>query len=330
MSQSAPGSFRLFRVAGIDVYAHWTWLLLGYFEVWLRSRDPAWAYSTPLWNLAEFLAIFGIVLLHEFGHALACRSVGGSADRVVLWLLGGAAFVNPPPRPGALLWSIAAGPLVNLALAPMFVVFSIAAWKLTGWHEDITRFMLFITSINFALLIFNMVPIYPLDGGQILHALLWFIMGRVRSLIAVSVIGLVCGAIVIALALMYHEIWLMLVAAFVVLRCIVGLNQAKMLSNLLNGPRHENVRCPACGEAPFCAKIWMCDDCRTRFDTFDDPSCPGCGRSFPTIMCPVCHKRSPKDAWRLPPIELTNKDLAADMRVENSTAERAEKKAQET
>ena len=49
-------------------------------------------------------------MLHEFGHALACRQVGGQADLIVLWPLGGVAYVNPPPRPGALLWSIAAGP----------------------------------------------------------------------------------------------------------------------------------------------------------------------------------------------------------------------------
>ena len=57
------------------------------------------------------------MLTHEFGHALACRSVGGTADNIMLWPLGGVAYVNPPQRPGATLWSIAAGPLVNVALA---------------------------------------------------------------------------------------------------------------------------------------------------------------------------------------------------------------------
>lgn len=78
------------------------------------------------WNIAEYLALFGIVLLHEFGHALACRQVGGKAERVVLWPLGGIALVQPPPRPGALLWSIAAGPLVNLVLVPL-------TWCLSHW-----------------------------------------------------------------------------------------------------------------------------------------------------------------------------------------------------
>jgi Zn-dependent protease len=72
-----------------------------------------------LWNALEYVTLFGIVLLHEMGHALACRQVGGQANLIVLWPLGGVAYVSPPPRPGATLWSIAAGPLVNVALLPV-------------------------------------------------------------------------------------------------------------------------------------------------------------------------------------------------------------------
>ena len=60
-----------------------------------------------------------IVLIHEFGHQLACRSVGGQTHDIVLWPLGGVAYVSPPQRPGAQLWSIAAGPLVNVILFPI-------------------------------------------------------------------------------------------------------------------------------------------------------------------------------------------------------------------
>ena len=58
--------------------------------------------------------------MHEFGHALACRQVGGKANQIMLWPLGGVAYVSPPQRPGAMLWSIAAGPLVNVVLVPVF------------------------------------------------------------------------------------------------------------------------------------------------------------------------------------------------------------------
>src|SRR5262249_39691854 len=130
MENSSSGSFRLFRIAGIDVFLHCTWLLMAFYEVQIRVNH----YQSQAWMVAEYLTLFGIVLLHEFGHALACRQVGGTADRIVLWPLGGIAYVRPPVRPGAVLWSIAAGPLVNLVLLP-------PTWALVlmsaflGWHD---------------------------------------------------------------------------------------------------------------------------------------------------------------------------------------------------
>src|SRR5262245_5316336 len=135
------GSFRLFRFSGIDVFVHWSWFVVAVFEINFRRNH----YASPAWNAAEYLALFGIVLLHEFGHALACRQVGGQANRIVLWPLGGVAFVSPPPRPGALLWSIAAGPLVNVILLPvtiMALVFASAA----GWGIEHPAFVHFLLS----------------------------------------------------------------------------------------------------------------------------------------------------------------------------------------
>src|SRR5207245_5770005 len=109
------GSFRLFQLAGVEVFLHWSWFVVALIEINTRSRE----YSSFVWNALEYLALFAIVLMHEFGHALACRQVGGQANRIVLWPLGGVAYVQPPPRPGALLWSIAAGPLVNVVLVPI-------------------------------------------------------------------------------------------------------------------------------------------------------------------------------------------------------------------
>ena len=83
----------------------------------MRSRSGR-LYSSVIWNVLEYLTLFLIVLTHEFGHALACRSVGGQANQIVLWPFGGVAYVSPPQRPGAVLWSIVAGPLVNVVLVP--------------------------------------------------------------------------------------------------------------------------------------------------------------------------------------------------------------------
>src|SRR5205823_3902029 len=152
---------------------------------------------------------------------------------------------------GAVLWSIAAGPLVNVALVPVtFGLYALS--KRLGWQfdaPDTYHFLYTIAAINLGLLIFNMLPVYPLDGGQILQSLLWFVIGRVRSLVVAAVIGLCGAAGLIALAVYQESIWLGVLAAFVLSRCINGLKYARLLSQLLKMPRHEGFRCPVCGEA---------------------------------------------------------------------------------
>src|ERR1700751_402735 len=133
MPTARQGAIRLFRFSGIDVFLHWSWFLVAAYEIQARSGR----YSSITWNVLEYLALFLIVLVHEFGHALACRQVGGRADHIVLWPLGGVAYVDPPPRPGATLWSIAAGPLVNVVLLPVLLL-AIAAARSVG-EADILR-----------------------------------------------------------------------------------------------------------------------------------------------------------------------------------------------
>src|SRR5258708_1926630 len=128
MPTSRQGSIRLFRFSGIDVFLHWSWFVVAAYEINGRTRS----YSSLTWNVLEYLALFLIVMLHEFGHSLACRQVGGQANQIVLWPLGGVAYVNPPPRPGATLWSIAAGPLVNVALLPVLLGLGLLSRSL-GW-----------------------------------------------------------------------------------------------------------------------------------------------------------------------------------------------------
>src|SRR2546421_10702747 len=131
------GTIRLFKFSGIQVYLHFSWFLVAAYELTQRRG----IYSSQVWAGYEYLALFGIVLLHEFGHALACRQTGGIADRIVLWPLGGIAFVNPPRRPGAMLWSIAAGPLVDCLVLP---VLSIALTLSRVWIEGPGDFGLFL------------------------------------------------------------------------------------------------------------------------------------------------------------------------------------------
>src|SRR2546425_546998 len=160
MTPTRQGSFHLFRFAGIDIYLHWSWFVVAYFSIQMRGH----AYSSWTWNVLEYLSLFAIVLMHECGHALACRQVGGRADQIVLWPLGGVAYVDPPPRPGATLWSIAAGPLVNVVLMPLLLIALFAADNWIDSAPNVLRFVQALTYINAGLLIFNLLPIYPLDG----------------------------------------------------------------------------------------------------------------------------------------------------------------------
>jgi len=157
---SRQGTFRILRLSGIDVFLHWSWFLVAAYEIQGRSRH----YSSILWNIAEYLALFGIVLTHEFGHALACRQVGGQANQILLWPFGGVAYVSPPERPGATLWSIAAGPLVNVALIPVLIgaLFAARMVGLPAISPDAYRLLRMVLYIDIGLLVFNILPIYPL------------------------------------------------------------------------------------------------------------------------------------------------------------------------
>jgi Zn-dependent protease len=225
MLPTRTGAFHLFKIAGIEVSLHWSWFVVGAYEIQKRQG----AYSSLTWNVLEYLTLFLIVLLHEFGHSLACRQVGGQANEIILWPLGGVAFVAPPPRPGATLWSIAAGPLVNVVLLPITfgLLFFAGMTGLARTMPDAIRLLEMAAYINLALLVFNILPIYPLDGGQILRSLLWFWLGPVRSLLVATSIGFVGVVGLIGLAIMLRSPWTGIMAAFVFMHCLRAWQQAR-------------------------------------------------------------------------------------------------------
>jgi len=225
MLPQASGAFRLFRFAGIQVYVHWTWFIGAYI---IYSRGAA--YSSPVWQALECLTLFAIVTLHEFGHALACRSVGGTAEQIILWPLGGVAYVDPPNRPGALLWSIAAGPLVNVVLFP--ITLALDWWSsihLGQRHPDLAKFIDEVYLINQALLVFNILPIYPLDGGQIFQSILWFFMRQSTSLKVASSIGMAGAAALMVFAFFNGSMWLVVMGIFLLQRAMLGFRYARYM-----------------------------------------------------------------------------------------------------
>lgn len=308
MEPSTTGSFRLFRLAGIDVFLHWSWFAIAVVQILTRSE----LYDAAAWKVAEYLTLFAIVLLHEFGHALACRSVGGQADRIVLWPLGGIAYVSPPARPGAVLWSIAAGPLVNLVLA--FPLLTAAVWMYVQAGggpfpraPDEVKFVVVVAGMNLGLLLLNLLPIYPLDGGQIVQALLWFALGRWRSLQVASILGGFGGAVLFLAALALAPsmgtgaFFLAFIAAFIALRSLIAYQTAGQMLRLEGLPRHRHCACPGCGEAPPRGAFWLCEHCGAKFDTFASRGeCPSCGGWYFETACPHCHGEFHVNEWFKP------------------------------
>jgi Zn-dependent protease len=288
----------LFKLFGIQVYLHWSWVLVAIFEIQNRRGN----YGFIGWNIGEYLALFGIVLMHEFGHSLACKSVGGRADRIMLWPLGGVAFVSPPQRPGAVLWSIAAGPLVNVILMPITIGLAAFTGGLGNWLNqapmtDMQHFLFFIAFVNVFLFAFNMLPIYPLDGGQILRAILWYFIGAGRSLMVASVIGMIGAAAGLALALWTQNFWLVLLAGFAAIQSWAGFQQSKAIRAVYDVPRRAGMKCPGCGNAPPVGPIWVCR-CGNPLDVFETQGrCPKCGIVLPMLPCPFCRRAFPAEAW---------------------------------
>jgi len=163
-------------VLGIRIRVHWTLLALWVYQLHgtLQGEDPG-TRSVRFWMLGVAL-LFGSILLHELGHCVAAKMVGGDADEVLLWPLGGLAFADGPRIWRSQLAIAAGGPLVTVAI----VAASWTGFRATGapdpssawyaWHH-VARSIL--VDWNAYLLVFNLLPLYPLDGGRILQALLW-------------------------------------------------------------------------------------------------------------------------------------------------------------
>jgi Zn-dependent protease len=168
-------SWRIGKISGIDVYIHATFLILlawvGW-QYWAESHDVV----ATLVGVAFMATIFGCVLLHEFGHALAARRFGIATRDITLLPIGGLARLERmPDKPLQELWVAIAGPLVNVAIAAGLTLFLLATG---GWGSgdllDVAggSFLHRLIFVNLVLVIFNLIPAFPMDGGRVLRAIL--------------------------------------------------------------------------------------------------------------------------------------------------------------
>ena len=170
-------SIHLGRIAGIRIGLNWSWLVVFALIVWtlttgiFPSTNPGLGDGVYLaMAIAAALLFFTSLLLHELGHALQAQREGMVIDGITLWLFGGVAkFRGSFPSAGAEFRIAIAGPLVSLALGGLFVL---VAWA-AGLPDSVDGVAAWLGYINLSLLVFNLIPALPLDGGRVLRSALW-------------------------------------------------------------------------------------------------------------------------------------------------------------
>jgi Zn-dependent protease len=180
-------SWKIGRIAGIDVFVHPTLLLILFLPGVLDGG---------LTSLALVLAMFGCVLMHEYGHALMARRFGIETADITLYPIGGVARLRRLPRaPGAELLIALAGPAVNFAIIAVLMVLGFLGLDQAVAGTDLGIFLGELMLVNLMLGLFNLIPAFPMDGGRVLRALLSGVMGRAQATSIAAGIGRVLAVV---------------------------------------------------------------------------------------------------------------------------------------
>jgi len=186
------GSITLFHVRGIRIAVDWSWFLILFLVIFWMTRfyeellGPTASSTTPfVLAVASAAGFFGSILLHELGHALVATRNGIGISSIQLWIFGGMARMDrEADSPGVEARVALAGPAVT---GLIFVVLMVAGIVGGGWHEfshaaliestsgasGVLAMMAWLASINLLLLVFNLLPAFPMDGGRVARAIAW-------------------------------------------------------------------------------------------------------------------------------------------------------------
>lgn len=239
-------SFRIARVRGIDIKIHATFFLILIFGAF------QWAGSVPgnpvegaLFGMVLMILLFTCVTLHELGHSIAAQLFNIPVREIVLFPLGGVAFIaRSPEKPLHELIIAAAGPAVNIIIAAvLFVVtggiginFVDVETLLNALREpSLTTMLIWLLFANISLVIFNMIPAFPLDGGRILRAILAMFLGNVQATRIAAAIGQISAVILGIIGIANGQILLTLIAIFIFFGAGQerGLSEARTVLNTL-------------------------------------------------------------------------------------------------
>lgn len=231
-------SWKIARIAGIDIYIHATFLLLlGWIAIsaWIGGRNLA----STLAGVGFVLALFACVVLHEYGHALTARHYGIPTKDITLLPIGGVARLERmPENPAHEFWVALAGPLVNVVIAAvLFIILSftggLAGINLLNINSG--NFLQRMLAVNVSLALFNLIPAFPMDGGRVVRAALATRMNYTRATQVAATLGQGI-AFIFGFIGLFTNPFLLFIALFVWIGAAQETSMAQMKSSLSGIP----------------------------------------------------------------------------------------------
>ena len=210
-------SLRIGRVFGINLFIHWTFWLLPLWIVFFGNETGV----VSLWmHLLLIAALFGCIVLHELGHALTARHFGIGTRSITLSPLGGIARLERMShKPWEEFCIAIAGPLVNVVIAALLGVGCLAGIFLDARILESLpgSFVGMLLVLNIVMIVFNMIPAFPMDGGRVLRAILSGAMGLLPGTRVAVVVGTVFASIIAVFGVLWWQNpWMVLIGLFVI------------------------------------------------------------------------------------------------------------------
>jgi Zn-dependent protease/predicted transcriptional regulator len=222
-------TFRLGRIAGIPVGVNWSVVIIAGLIGWTLAASVLPELSPGSTTLSYWIAgmivavvFFVSLLIHEFSHAMVGRRYGVIADRITLWLLGGVSqFESEAPSASAEFWIALAGPLMSFALAFVFGAVGLVCQAL-HLPALVSDSLFWLSYINALLGMFNLLPAYPLDGGRVLRASIWWHHDRIEATRKAARVGsilawsmIVLGMLIALGGAVISGVWFVLLGWFI-------------------------------------------------------------------------------------------------------------------
>lgn len=252
-----PGSIRIGRIAGIDIYIHISWVIIIVFLTWSLATGwfsllyPGWSTIT-YWvvSLIAALLLFVAVLVHELAHSLVARARGLPVKSITLFIFGGVSNIEQEPQsPGVEFQMAFVGPLASLLIGGIAYLLLLALGKNTS---PLAAILGYLAVSNVLLGIFNLIPGFPLDGGRVLRSIVWKASGSLRTATrATTIVGQVIAYLFILVGIwlffggnLLDGIWLGFIGWFL-LSAAQSANSQAMLQSMFQGVTVGEVMNPA-------------------------------------------------------------------------------------